>query len=72
MKFSEINNCFNNNIIKKKKSCLVNLSKKSIKINKKLLKINVIKNFKKNNFKIISLFSVYKNNLKIKKIIKLW
>lgn len=68
MKIFEIKNNINNNIINKKKSCVVNLNKKSIFINKKLLKINILKNIKFNKKRITSSFSIYKNNLKIKKI----
>lgn len=72
MKFWEIGCVINNNIFKKKKNCLTNLSAKSIIINKKLLQANVFKNVKIGNVKIISSFSVYKNSLKIKKIKKIW
>jgi len=68
MKNFILKNLFNNNIIKKKKSIISNNNKKNIIAKKKMLKINVIKSININSLKVVSKFSIYKNNLKIKKV----
>jgi alkyl sulfatase BDS1-like metallo-beta-lactamase superfamily hydrolase len=68
MKNFNLKNILNNNIFKKKKSVVSNNNNKTISFKKKLLKINIIQSINYKDKKSVSKFSIYKNNLKIKKI----
>jgi hypothetical protein len=65
-----VNNYYNDiniNILKKKKSFTGFLSKRSNNYNKKLIKLNILKECYKNGNKYASKFSFVENNIKIKK-----
>ena len=58
----------NTNITKKKKSFKLDCSKHSININKKLLRWNIISEFKVSQRSLISKFSLNKKYIKIKNL----